>query len=71
LRRIKSVVLIMAMLIVSLISSDRAYAAEPIRLVVNGRDITHMSAPILDNNRTLVPVRFVAEELGGRQGRLG
>ncbi len=67
-RKIKSVVLIMAMLIVSLISSDRAYAAEPIRLVVNGRDITHMSAPILDNNRTLVPVRFVAEELGGKVG---
>ena len=65
-KRIKSVVLIMAMLIVSFISSDKAYAAEPIRLVVNGRDITHMSAPILDNNRTLVPVRFVAEELGGK-----
>lgn len=68
LKKIKSIVLLVVIAIASLITSTKAYAAEPIRLVVNGRDITHMSAPILDNNRTLVPVRFVAEELGGKVG---
>ncbi|NLL82381.1 MAG: hypothetical protein GX231_08760 [Tissierellia bacterium] len=39
-------------------------AVEPIRLVVNGNDITSLSSPILENNRTLVPIRFISEELG-------
>ncbi|MDD2447044.1 MAG: stalk domain-containing protein [Tissierellia bacterium] len=39
-------------------------AVEPIKLVVNGNDITSMSSPVLENNRTLVPIRFISEELG-------
>lgn len=67
-KKMRLVVLLTVIAIASFISTAKTYAAEPIRLVVNGRDITHMSAPILDNNRTLVPVRFVAEELGGKVG---
>jgi len=36
-----------------------------IRLVVDGSDITHFSEPIIVNNRTLVPIRFVVESIGG------
>ncbi len=41
-----------------------ADAVSDIRLLVNGNDITSKSAPVIVNDRTLVPVRFVAEELG-------
>lgn len=41
-----------------------AIAAKPIRLVVDGKDITSLANPIIENGRTLVPIRFVAEELG-------
>lgn len=39
-------------------------AARPIRLVVDGKDITSLTSPVIENGRTLVPIRFVAEELG-------
>jgi hypothetical protein len=39
-------------------------AATNIRLMVNGEDITSLSAPVIVNDRTLVPIRFVAEQLG-------
>ncbi len=35
-----------------------------IRLVVNNNDITSFASPIIENDRTLVPVRFIAEEIG-------
>lgn len=39
-----------------------------IRLIVDGEDITELSAPVLVDNRTLIPVRFVAESLGAEVG---
>lgn len=40
-------------------------SAEPeIRLTVDGRAITQPPAPFLQNNRTLVPVRVISEDLG-------
>src|SRR5699024_6508550 len=41
-------------------------AASPIKLVVNGKDITSLANPIIENGRTLVPIRFITEELGGK-----
>jgi hypothetical protein len=35
-----------------------------IKLVVDGKDITNAAAPIIKDNRTLVPIRFVSEEIG-------
>lgn len=43
-----------------------AIAAKPISLVVNGKDITKLSSPIIENDRTLVPIRFISEELGAK-----
>ena len=42
-----------------------ATGMEPIKLVVDGKDITHLTEPIIENGRTLVPIRFVTEEIGG------
>ncbi len=43
---------------------DRSYAASSIRLVVDGKDMTSSASPVIDNNRTLVPLRLISEELG-------
>lgn len=41
-----------------------AVAASSIRLIVDKKDITSLSSPIIENGRTLVPARFVFEEVG-------
>ncbi|HKL41555.1 MAG TPA: stalk domain-containing protein [Clostridia bacterium] len=40
--------------------------AEPsnIKLLVDGEDITELSSPIIENDRMLIPIRFVSESLG-------
>jgi len=38
----------------------------PIRLLVDNNDITAAAAPVIQNGRTLVPVRFVSEELNAQ-----
>ena len=62
-----SLILVFAMA-VTLICGGRfamkTVAANPISLVVDGKDITSLAAPIVENNRTLVPIRFISEELG-------
>lgn len=40
------------------------FAVKPVRLIVDGKDITSLASPIIENDRTLVPIRFIAEELG-------
>jgi hypothetical protein len=37
-----------------------------IKLIVDGNDITEQAAPVIVENRVLVPVRFVVEELGAQ-----
>ena len=68
-RRMKKKLLFMTMagiLTLSNISSTKVMAANPIKLVVNGKDITNLSSPIIENDRTLVPIRFMSEELGAK-----
>lgn len=66
-RKLKNRVVLMAlagMLTFSSGSAMEVIAANPIRLVVDGKDITALSSPIIENDRTLVPIRFISEELG-------
>ena len=56
-----------ALIVVLLFSqtfSTFTYAASPIRLVVDGKVIASEPKPIIENDRTLVPIRFALEELG-------
>ncbi len=53
----------MVVSMITLTPSPVANAAADIRLLVDGKDITSLSAPVIENDRTLVPVRFIAEEL--------
>jgi len=50
------------LLTVALVSM--AFAANPIRLYVNGQEINPDVPPQIINGRTMVPVRWVAEALG-------
>lgn len=43
---------------------EKPEASKTLNLIVNGKDITNIAMPIVENNRTLVPIRFVSEELG-------
>lgn len=53
-------------IMVMLISSIEIFAANQIRLVLDGQDVTTLATPIVQNGRTLVPIRFIAEELGAK-----
>jgi len=41
-----------------------AMAVEPVQLVVDGKDITAISNPVIENDRLLVPIRYVSEAMG-------
>lgn len=59
----KSTILILTLSLV-LIAATWAIADSPIKLLVNGNEIKSDVAPVLQNDRVLVPVRFVSEALG-------
>lgn len=57
--------LVLAMVVVITVGcSSKSMAAKPIKLVVDGKDITSLAMPVFENDRTLVPVRFIAESVG-------
>lgn len=51
-------------LILLLFLARGSFAADPIKLIVDGKDITVSGTPIFQNGRTLVPLRLVSDELG-------
>lgn len=59
-----SILIMSFLLLISGSSFHIVEAAKPIRLIVDGNDITALSEPVIENDRTLVPIRFVSEELG-------
>lgn len=46
--------------------SIKSEAAKEIKLIVNGVDITKLASPKIEDDRTLVPIRFISEELGAK-----
>jgi len=54
-------------LIIGIFSACNGEAAniDEIKLIVDNKDITSMGKPLIKNGRTLVPLRFVTEEIGG------
>ncbi|BEP29246.1 stalk domain-containing protein [Helicovermis profundi] len=51
-------------MILSFVSYADTTLENDIKLIVDGKDITSLSSPVIENNRMLVPIRFVSEELG-------
>lgn len=44
----------------------KTLAATQIRLIIDGQDITSSALPIIENGRTLVPIRIIAEQMGAQ-----
>lgn len=60
---------LIAILLVSVFligSIEKPEASRTINLIIDGRDVTSQAMPIIENGRTLVPVRFISEELGAK-----
>lgn len=56
--------LVIGVVVLVVALTTTAFAAGPIKLVVNGREIKPDVPPQLLNNRTMVPIKWVAEALG-------
>ena len=52
------------LLFISDIFEPEVFADKPLRLIIDGKDVTSTAMPIIQNSRTLVPLRVVAEKLG-------
>ena len=44
--------------------NPKVFADSSIKLIVDGKDITASAQPVIKNDRTLVPLRMIAEQLG-------
>lgn len=58
------IMMMIFLLLMSSISYAEAEVDSEIQLIVDGQNITQLSSPIIKNNRMLVPIRFVSEEIG-------
>lgn len=56
--------IITATLMITLLFSSITYAAKPITIELNGKEVKSEVAPFIQNERTLVPIRFISEALG-------
>jgi len=58
--------LLMAVLLVQLLALSGAYGAQPIKVVINGKDTPFDPPPIMVKGRVMVPMRQVLETLGAK-----
>lgn len=54
--------------LVTVFSFATCFAADDIKVIVNGKEVVFDQKPIIDNNRTLVPLRAIFEALGASVG---
>lgn len=57
---------LIAVLLFSQTFSSISYAISPIRLLVDGKEIASEPKPIIENDRTLVPISLALDELGAK-----
>ncbi len=63
--KIKIFLIVLLLTSISLMGSvEKLEASKTLSLVLNDKDITSKAMPVIENGRTLVPVRFISEELG-------
>jgi len=60
----KATGLILAMILIFGLLAGTANAADPIRIVIDGKEVKSDVAPVVENGRTLVPLRVISETLG-------
>ena len=60
----KKIKLFVLTILLSFICISNTYAEQPIKLWINGNYVTTDVAPLIENGRTLVPIRVISESLG-------
>ncbi|TFZ40750.1 hypothetical protein E4100_04120 [Soehngenia longivitae] len=60
----KYLVIITMFLILAFTGCNESQAAE-LKILIDGKDYTQLAQPIIRDDRTLVPIRFITENLGG------
>ncbi|MCL1829511.1 MAG: stalk domain-containing protein [Oscillospiraceae bacterium] len=63
-RKSKAASLFLAIAMIFGLTAGTASAASPIRIVIDGNEIKSDVAPVIENGRTLVPLRVISEALG-------
>lgn len=53
---------------VTILSFATCFAASDVKVIVNGKEVEFDQPPIIENNRTLVPLRAIFEALGASVG---
>jgi len=54
----------LALIMIFGLMAGTAYAADPIKIVIDGKEVKSDVAPVVENGRTLVPLRVISESLG-------
>ena len=62
----KMATLFLALTMTFVLLTGAASAADPIKIVIDGKEIQSDVAPVFENNRTLVPIRVISETLGAQ-----
>jgi len=60
----KNTIVLIIFLSLNILIASFSFASSDVNLIVDGKDITDLANPVIKNGRTLIPVRFVSEELG-------
>ncbi len=58
--------ILILLLVFAQIPGPEALAKGEMQLILDGQNITSIAEPIIQNDRTLVPIRFIAEQLGAQ-----
>ena len=60
------VIILMMLCIFSNGFSLKTLAAKETQLILDGKNVTSIAAPIIQDNKVLVPIKFIAEKLGAK-----
>ena len=60
----KATGLVLALIMIFGLTAGTAYAADPIKIVIDGKEVKSDVAPAVENGTTLVPLRVISESLG-------
>lgn len=60
----KSILMLCMVILLFMVLTSPVYAADDIKLVIDGKKIDTSPSPVIKNDRTLVPLRLISEHLG-------
>jgi len=60
----KATGLVLALIMILGLMAGTAFAASPIKIVIDGKEVVSDVAPVVENGVTLVPLRVISESLG-------